>query len=91
MAWWAWLVVFVAISVLGAVVLFLQGRSLWRKAVAFFEELGTASDQIAEFSERLEDLDPRAAERATAGEQGDLAVFHRPADLRRAQSRGRRR
>ena len=54
MTWWAWLLVFVLLVVLAAVVLFLLVRSVWRKASALFTELAHSSDRIAELTAVLE-------------------------------------
>jgi hypothetical protein len=47
-----------AVLVLGALaVLFLLGRRLWRQTKALSRELSIVSDQFAEVSERLAELD----------------------------------
>ncbi len=83
MAWWGWLLVFVALFALSVVVLFVLVRSLWRKAMALMEELGTASEQLEQVTahlDRLDDATPAAAE---------PAVFANPTHLR--QQRHQRR
>jgi len=71
-----WTVLWVLL-VLGALgVLFLVGRSLFRKGVALARELGTASERLAAVSEELQAL--QRDEEPVA----DLAVFADPATLR---------
>jgi hypothetical protein len=84
-AWWGWTILWVLL-VLGSLgVLFLVGRSLWRKGTALFEELGTASERLAVVSEELETLAGRPAA------EPELAVFADPVGLRREHDRARRR
>ena len=53
-----WVAVWAVLLLAAAVVFFLLGRDLWRKAKALTRELGIASDQLAEIADRLDDLDP---------------------------------
>ncbi len=84
MTWWGWLLIFVLIAVLGAVVIGLQLRSLWHKATALADELGRASDSITALTDRLEELETAARQRA-ADERAHAvpAVFEDPLTLRR--------
>ena len=52
-----WVAVWVVLVLAAAIVFFLLGRDLWRKAKALTRELSTASDQLAEIADRLDDLD----------------------------------
>ena len=56
----SWVAVWVVLVLAAAIVFFLLGRDLWRKAKALTRELGIASDQLAEIADRLDDLDPPA-------------------------------
>lgn len=80
MTWWAWVLVFLAVALIGAVVLFVLLRSLWRKASALFGEIGTVSETIGEITARLDEVQPPSA-------PSDLAVFSQPSELRRAARR----
>ncbi|HET9657166.1 MAG TPA: hypothetical protein VFP72_17570 [Kineosporiaceae bacterium] len=77
MTWWAWVLLWAAILLCAGVVLFLRGRSLWRKAMALVGELGLAADRLGELDRELATLSGRAAG------SGDLAVFADPGQLRR--------
>jgi predicted PurR-regulated permease PerM len=80
MTWWAWALVFLMVAVVGAAVLLVLARSLWRKASALFAEIGTVSDRIGEITARLDEVQaPTTAP--------DLAVFSEPSELRRAARR----
>lgn len=83
MTWWAWVLLWAALLMASAVVMFLLARSLWRKTVALFQELGTAADRLAVLDEELTTL----AERG--GAQEELAVFADPARLRQDRARSR--
>jgi hypothetical protein len=73
-----------AVLVLAAAgVMFLVGRDLWRKAVALFDELGTAADRLSVLDQELTTL----AER-TDDDDG-LAIFADPALLRQARAQSR--
>lgn len=91
MTWWAWLIVFLLIALGGAWVLFVQARSVWRKAMALFDELGTASAQLEGVTEQLDQFE--AAQAAHSGAASSvLAVFDSPQRLRQERaSRPRRR
>jgi hypothetical protein len=65
-------------------VMFLIGRDLWRKAVALFDELGTAADRLSVLDQELTTL----AERTGPDEQ--LAIFADPATLRQAREKATR-
>jgi hypothetical protein len=83
-AWWIWVLIWIALFLLAALVLFLLARSVWRKLRLLFSDLGTASDRLAAVSaelERLQQQDPPGAEPA--------AVFQRPSVLRRQRFAGR--
>lgn len=83
MTWWAWVLLWTAIVVGAAAVFFLVARSLWRKSVALFTELGTAADRLAVLDQELATL----TERSTG--QPELAVFADPVKLRQARDRAR--
>ncbi len=83
MAWWGWLLVFVALFALSVLVLFALVRSLWRKAMALMEELGTAAeqlDQVTAHLERVEQTTPPAE---------PPAVFASPTRLRQQRHQHR--
>ena len=82
MTWWEWALIWVVLVIGTAWVLFLLGRSLWRKSMALFAELGTAAERLTVLSEEFETLG-----RATA-QQADLAVFDSPARLRQERAAG---
>jgi hypothetical protein len=83
--WWAWTLLWVVL-VLGSLwVLFLLGRSLWRKAAALLSELETASERLAAVSAQLDALGERAPQ------PEEPAVFADPAELRRARAAQARR
>src|SRR6266446_2710116 len=46
-AWWAGVVIWLVLVVWAGVVLFLLGRSVYRKAKLLFREVGDASDRLA--------------------------------------------
>lgn len=83
MTWWAWVLLWTALVAGAATVVFQLARSLWRKSVALFDELGTAADRLAVLDEELTTL----TERTTPGP--DLAVFADPTGLRQARVRAR--
>jgi 1,6-anhydro-N-acetylmuramate kinase len=81
--WWAWVLLWTTL-VAGAIgVLLVQARSLWRKAMALFDELGTAADRLGALDQELTTL----AERSAAAEE--LAIFTDPVELRQARAQGR--
>lgn len=80
MTWWAWVLVFLMVALIGAAVLFGLVRSLWRKASALFTEIGTVSEAIGKITARLDEVQaPTTAP--------DLAVFSEPSELRRTARR----
>ena len=81
MTWWAWLIVFLLIALGGAWVLFVQARSVWRKAMALFDELGAASAQLEGVTDQLDQLEADRAARST-GTSSVPAVFDSPRRLR---------
>jgi hypothetical protein len=82
-AWWWWVLLWVVLLSISAGVLFLLGRSLWRKAGLLLRELGEASDRLSAISEALEPAEP-----ADTGS----AVFTDPTQLRQERIlAGRRR
>lgn len=86
MTWWLWTLVWVLLVVGALVVLFLTGRTVWRRAAELLDELGTAS-------ERFEAVAALAQERATVAPAADPepSVFADPAALREERVRRRRR
>jgi predicted PurR-regulated permease PerM len=72
--------VFLIVALIGAAVLFVIGRSLWRKASALFTEIGTVSETIGEITARLDEVQPSTT-------APDLAVFSEPSELRRSVRR----
>ncbi|MFN8081718.1 MAG: hypothetical protein U0Q19_19335 [Kineosporiaceae bacterium] len=94
MIWWAWLIVFVLIALGGGWVLFVQARSVWRKAMALFDELSTASAQLEVVTDQLDQLEAAQAARGAAASTASAvpAVFDSPQRLRQERvSRARRR
>ena len=85
MTWWAWVLVWAVLVVAAGGVMFLIGRDLWRKAMALFDELGTAADRLSMLDQELTTL----AERTGPDEQ--LAIFADPASLRQAREQARSR
>lgn len=83
MTWWAWVLLWTALVVGAAGVMFLLARSLWRKSMALLGELGTAADRLGTLDQELGTL----AERTTPAD--DLAVFADPQQLRQARLRTR--
>lgn len=83
MTWWAWVLVWAVLVIAAAGVMFLIGRELWRKAMALFDELGTAADRLSVLDQELTTL----AERA--GPDEELAIFADPTALRQARERAR--
>ena len=77
------------VLVLGAGVLFaLIGRSLWRKGVALFWEVGSAAERLGAALEQVDDRGP--AEPAVLGVFADVEEVRRElAAGRAARSRGR--
>ncbi len=73
MAWWLWVLLWLAMAVAAGVYFFVLGRSLWRKAGAFFSELAEAADRLTAVSDGLQELAARTAE---------PAVFTSPSQLR---------
>jgi len=84
--WWLWTLVWVLLVAGALVVLFLTGRTVWRRALDLLDELGTAS-------ERFEAVAALARERATVAPAPDQepSVFADPAALRQERVRRRRR
>jgi hypothetical protein len=72
-AWWLWVLLWLLMAVAAAMYFFTLGRSLWRKASAFFTELAEAADRLSAVSEGLQELATRTAEPAD---------FTSPAQLR---------
>lgn len=58
-------------------VMLLLGRSLWRKSLALFRELGEAADRLGVLDEELTRVGPPAASASD-----DLAIFADPVRLR---------
>jgi hypothetical protein len=84
-AWWWWVLIWVVLLGVSAGVLFLLGRSLWRKLTALGRELATATDRLSAVSDGLNQL----AERSSAESS---SVFTDPAQLRQERFlAGRRR
>jgi hypothetical protein len=85
-AWWAWVLFWTALVAGATGVMFVLGRSLWRKSMELFHELGTAADRLGVLDQELAALVKRSAP------PDDLAVFADPAQLRQArlQARSRR-
>jgi hypothetical protein len=52
-----WVLVWVLLVLGAALLLFLLGRRLWRQAKALTVELGTATERLAELTDRLEALE----------------------------------
>ena len=52
-----WVLIWLVLALGAAAVLFLIGRRLWRQLTALTAELRTASDRLAEISDRLGQLD----------------------------------
>jgi uncharacterized membrane protein YdjX (TVP38/TMEM64 family) len=48
--WWLWTLLWIALVLAGALVLFLTGRRLYRQGMALARELGAAADSFAEVS-----------------------------------------
>ena len=86
MTWWLWTLVWVLLVVGALVVLFLAGRTVWRRAAELLDELGTAA-------ERFEAVAALARETATVAptEEPEPSVFADPAALRQERVRSRRR
>ncbi len=61
MTWWAWVLVWVVLVALAAVVLWFAARRLLRQGAALARELGEAADLMSEVSRRLEQADPAGA------------------------------
>jgi C4-dicarboxylate-specific signal transduction histidine kinase len=81
--WWAWTLVWIVL-VLGALgVLFLLGRSLWRKGMALARELADAAERMAAVTDQLTTVAPPAT-------REEPAVFAHPAELRRQRVLDRR-
>jgi hypothetical protein len=61
-----WVAVWAVLLLGAALMFFLLGRDLWRKAKALTRELGTATDRLSQIADQLEDLDPSTRDGATA-------------------------
>jgi hypothetical protein len=73
--WWVWTLVWVVLVAGALGVLFLVGRSLFRKGMALAGELGQASERLSAVAEELQTLsDTRTAD--------EPAVFADPTRLR---------
>ena len=81
--WWAWVLLWTALVVGAAGVMFLLARSLWRKSMALFEELGPAADRLDVLDHELSTLTERSAP------DPDLAVFADPSLLRQVRLRAK--
>jgi hypothetical protein len=77
--WWGWVLLWTALAAGSAGLMSLIARSLWRKSMALFDELGTAADRLAVLDQELSTLAERSAPSA------DLAVFADPTELRQAR------
>ena len=71
-----WLVGWLLLVALGGLVLFLLGRSVYRKARQLFGELAVASERLSLVSDQLQELQ-RRSEQAS-----EPAVFESPSRLR---------
>lgn len=78
-----WIVGWLLLIAVGGLVLFLLGRSTYRRATLLFRELSVASERLTVVNERLQQLN-RGAEAATV-----VAVFDSPSRLRQQRYRGR--
>jgi hypothetical protein len=83
---WFWFLLWLIIIGGTVVVLFLVGRSLWRRAVALGEEIALASERVEVLTEELNKLE------IPVPEPPGPAIFTSPAQLRleRARRRGGR-
>lgn len=83
MWFWVWTLLILG-SLVGA---FFMARSLWRSARGLLEELGRASQQIGESSDRLQALSDQARQTATrhAGPSlfDDVTIHYQRVDARR--------
>ena len=80
-----WVVGWLLLVSLGAFVLFLLGRSVFRRVKLLFRELETASERLSQVSEALRELSERS------GEAAEAAVFDSPSRLRQQRILDRRR
>jgi hypothetical protein len=71
--WWSWTLIWVLLLLGAAVVFFLIGRSLWRKAKVLLTELSTAAERLGAVSDGLAEL---------ADSPVEAAVFTDPSQLR---------
>jgi hypothetical protein len=74
MAWWWWVVLWIVLVLAAAAVMFLLGRSLWRKAKILMSELSVAAERLSVATQGLQKL----AERSVV----EAAVFTPATQLR---------
>ena len=89
MAWWAWLLLWLAIVAGTVVGGYYLARSLWDKATALFHELGRL-EELAERLEAVVDPPPSTWVHPLAATGADLDRWHREMAARRARRRARR-
>ncbi|MFI7589104.1 hypothetical protein ACIB24_18735 [Spongisporangium articulatum] len=77
-----WVTVWLVLLAATAVLFFLIGRSLWRKATALLTALGEAGERLTLLNDQLQELAERQAE---------PAVFESPSKLRQERFLARRR
>ena len=69
MTWWAWVLLWVVLVALAAVVLWLAARRLLRQGAALARELGQAADLLSEVSRRLDEADGASSAPVAPGDR----------------------
>ena len=65
-----WVLIWLVLALGAVLVFFLIGRRLWRQLKALTVELRTASDALAQVSDRLAEIDVHPADRPERREAG---------------------
>ncbi|MFJ3959113.1 hypothetical protein [Arthrobacter sp. NPDC090010] len=76
MPWWSWILLWVAVLALSALMFVMLGIKLFRQFTAMMRELGAATDMLSRLTPELED--PQTAERQIPV----LGIYSEPEQMR---------